>query len=192
VLGIDPRGRPRLQLDSPLALSLSHIDDLLAPVEDDAFIASGPAAVASSATTTLAAWSRIEAIDPSPTTTIEVALLATGSRVVRADLAVAPAMFVQRAPAFEGRSSPLASLLSLDVGQGYAFARDASPAGPIDLLGASAHFPAGPLANAQLVLTAGRRLLARSPSCSSASCCARGSPTRSRSTPSLPPLQAFG
>jgi predicted small lipoprotein YifL len=37
-------------------------------------------------------------------------------------------------------------LLSLDVGQGYAFAREASPAGPIGLLGASLHFPAGPLA----------------------------------------------
>ena len=44
------------------------------------------------------------------------------------------------AAAFEGRSGRLASLLSLDVGQGYAFARDASPAGPISAYGASPHF----------------------------------------------------
>jgi ABC-type glycerol-3-phosphate transport system substrate-binding protein len=57
------------------------------------------------------------------------------------DLEVRP----KSAPAFEGRSGRLASLLSLAVGQGYAFARDAWRASPIGLLGASPHSSAGPL-----------------------------------------------
>ena len=84
---------------------------------------------------------------------VTLPLLAAGRRVtvvdksramlehLRAKLEVRP----KSAAAFEGRSGRLASLLSLDVGQGYAFARDASPAGPIGLLGASPHFSAGPL-----------------------------------------------
>ena len=68
-------------------------------------------------------------------------VLLAGRRLRAETLEVRP----KSAAAFEGRSNRLASLLSLDVGQGYAFARDASPAGPIGLLGAAPHFSAGPL-----------------------------------------------
>jgi hypothetical protein len=86
---------------SGTTFSSVEIAGLLPPIGEDT-VQSGPASAASSETVTLASWSEIAALNPPPTTTIEVALLVSGSPAERAALATGPALLVQPEIASDG------------------------------------------------------------------------------------------